>query len=416
MRLSETEVGRGWLANFKPSDVSTAQLLLDSLRVVTYAELRAGLAKVLSEVANQHVGHVALYPARRPRRIIGPQAVGEYEFIPEPDIDRPMTGTDGSELVVAEIIRDVRTHLRRENSISNYQPLSYLRRSHCRAIFIVDDYSGSGDTAVACVDAWRANPTIRSWVSFGWTSIHYVSFAASSFAEFRVMMSLPGRCSTVAAVEPGRDFATADWTSQQRHQISQLVRDYTHRPSNALGWNDSAGLMLFAHASPPNNLPAVFTQKRGPHGRRWVPLVERTRDAFRPQVLLDQSFVPPFSPSRAAQSVGQRRLAEAIEDQESPLDRQLIVVLGALVRRKASVESLAQLLRTTRWRTRQIVEDGVAKGLISQSALRLTDSGWEELRNARRLRRNPRSWSANLQLAQDEACYYPSHLRRGTDV
>ena len=413
-RLSHTELGQGWIRNFAPPDHATATVLLDSLRIVSYGEFRSRLISVLTEEISQNFAPTCLYQVRAPR--LQTRETDGWRWtsvIPEPDVDRPLAGKEGSELTVGNIVRDVRTDLQaRQMKVSNYLSLAKLRSNRVRRIVLVDDYAGSGDAALRCISAWRHNPTIRSWTSLGLLRISYVAFAISPTALDRIDRALQRSGGTASCAEIGRDFTSADWTSSQYDNVVRLCQRYARKADEALGWSETASLLLLPHSTS-NNLPAVFTQTKGRHGQQWLPIAARRSRAQRSPEVADQSYLPHVSLSRAAARTNQLRLSETIDQIADEMRARIVVALGAIVRHKVSPEYIADILRTSRRNAELLLATMTELGLIDAQSLKLTDLGWAELRQARR-RRSSSSWPNTS--PPIDTVYYPTSLRRGRDV
>ncbi|MEU6972408.1 hypothetical protein AB0A71_32745 [Kitasatospora aureofaciens] len=390
--ISITE-GRAWLDNFQPEERGIAALLLNSLRIVSSTEFRAQLTRGLIETVSQLPQPVALYPVR---------AIRKEES--EPSGISPRRTLPGSHAIVANIIRDILESPPGSARIYAEEQLEALREKQVRSILLVDDYSGSGTIALRCGGAWLRNPTIRSWKSYKFIGIHYFAFAVSGTAEQRIRKA--SIFDSVRYAEYGLDFDAARWTENEKSDVEVLCKKYAQTPSVALGLRKSRGLFVVQHTVP-NNLPMIIWQRTGRDGAPWAPFFKNRRMSPAQQLYIS-GYSPKVDFSELAEEIGQRRLARQFSQKlkgESAGLKRLTLLLGALSAGHRNDNDLSVRLATSIASLEDLTRIGQQLGLIDGKR-RLTDSGWAELRSARK-----QQGSAQVELTWCDEPYYPRQLR-----
>ena len=392
MRLSETDRGLRWLENFLIEDIGIARLLLDSVRVVSESTYRARLTERIYQVVSESESPIALYPVR-------PRPQSDQEWI-EPQPDRPYEASAGSELLVAEILRDVAQDSRFNTTVENIPNLERMRSARFRTVILVDDYAGSGDRSLAYIKAWVRNPTIRSWKSYGLICFKFVSYAISARAanvlEEDGNITLP-----LCWVESGVDIDTAPWKELEREEVRNLCFRYAGRKKWAFGWKGTGS--LFARSHVPNNVPAVLLQRHGPSGP-WYPFFSgRSMDYEQQLELGDVS--PTISYLSRAELIHQKRLGRVLEQLPDDPRRLLLLIMASLSQGHKTSEQLAEKLGFPLYEVHGCLQWALALQIVD-SANRLTDLGWQELRLAREQVARP----SFLTHGSDDP-YYPRSLR-----
>jgi hypothetical protein len=400
MRPSETEEGQRWLSNFLSDDISTAMMLLDSLHFVPEDVFRASLIDLLNNLVLDELTTepIVLYPVRPP------QAAASYV---EPAPDRPWSAEDGSEHIVANMLTEIVRACGTTRHVSASVPLDKLRSSKVRTVVLVDDYIGSGTTAAAFLDRWWANPTIKSWRSFGLIKFILVAYACSSAAH---KMLLKHRIlDDLRWVEFGVDFNSAHWDAEERNRIRSLCINYAHNHSMALGYRRSEGLLVMSHTVP-NNLPQIFRHGAGPN-QPWVSFFAPGPRRISPALQLRLGdYRPEADFQRLASRLRQPRLAEGYIAEETQGARPLLLLLAALTRSPRSDNRLTQELGLTIFELRNLLLAAQTLELIDKGR-HLTDQGRAVLHHAGRRQR-----AVKIRLQGSEDPYYPTSLRGARDT
>jgi hypothetical protein len=409
---SASDIGAAWLDNFEPHHQATARILIDSLRIASEGELRSGLLSKLEETVAS---------IQRPILILPIRDLVDFGFRKSPKMlavfrdfqpSARFRAAPGSEVIAANVIRDV-VGLGRQRNTGFLNPngisLEDLRTNRCRSLVLVDDYSGSGSQGLSYVRAWLRNPTIRSWRSFGWFKIYLVYFAVSKLAvrRFRMSESVDG----VHFVETAADFSSADWSKSERSAVIEICTAYAEarhvRSGQHLGFASSKGLFVMQRTVP-NNLPSIFTQKRGRKARPWAPLFPGR--IFPPELQEQLAGYRPreeFEPAASELADSDRK--DVLPHINRASQRQYMLILAALAGRSTDFESIAEAYATTTLRVSIICSTLKYWGLIDKNR-HLTDRGWLALRRARM---RPRRITFRLQETAEP--YYPQQLR-GVDV
>jgi hypothetical protein len=386
------------LANFLPDDAPLAATLLDSLRIVSEAEFRAALTRMLTETLEEKVndGPVALYSVRPPR--------ASASYI-EPHPNRPYEPDAGSELIVANIISELtKTFSERAPLIAASPTLEELRASRFRHVIFVDDYSGTGSSILSYLNLWLRNRTIRSWRSFGLIKFHLAMYALSPRAKqalhrHKLLDSEP------KWVEFGLDFDSMPWTDDERKLIRQICTKYAANSNMALGFRRSEGTLVMGHTLP-NNLPLILRYGRRWDGHPWAGFFPPGYRRLSPdQQLRFGGYRPPrLSLEAMAVSVGDRKLARG-RIADVPHAQPLLLALAALRRGIRNPNRLARDLALSSFEIERVVRAAKELGLVDDH-LHLTDRGHDELRQA-----TTRPRRVGLELRGNDEPYYPASLR-----
>ncbi|WP_320780218.1 hypothetical protein [Streptomyces sp. CRN 30] len=420
-RPSETTLGAVWVNNFPPEDRRAAELLLNSLRVLSDATFRAALTDRLSGLVRHLQPPIAIYPIRElPKGDSDTEGPGDHAeevapsdpakrriFLP---LDHPHSALPGSEAHVGNIIRDVIGSRNRadETIASSPQEIEDLRRIKVRTIVLVDDYSGTGNRVGSYLRAWAQDPTIRSWFSYKLVKFHVVLHAVS-LAALRALERNPW-VEQVHFSEHAAGFSTVRWSKGEAAEIRELCEKHGFKKSHALGYKRSEGLWVMQHTVP-NNLPMILWQDRHKSISDWQPFFgDRKMSPALQQELGDYRLE-----TRAediAASLRQPRLSRALSDQPGATTRLILLVLAASARGVRDVRRLSLLLGTPLASAEAAQQACAQLGLLDPGA-RLTPEGHRELAAARR--RAPLAVKPHRLIGRDTP-YYPWQLRGVSDI
>ncbi|MFN3256370.1 MAG: hypothetical protein ACE37B_11800 [Ilumatobacter sp.] len=380
-RPSDSSSGQAWLANFTPEDRVRAAQLLNSLRIVGETTFRSSLADLVLAAVDRSEGPVGLYAVTDVPKVVLP---GE-EFPP------PIGEPDSSSLV-ANLLRSIEA-MRPDKTLFNVD-VETLHTKRARTILLVDDYTGSGGQASRYIARWMSHPRIRSWMSFKWTRVEYVTYACSRSA-FEKLSMVPALAS-IDRVWAGLTFDAAAWTASERLDIRDVCERYAFKRRYAHGYEDSEGLFLSQHTVP-NNLPAILWQRN--RGRKaWTPMFKnRQLSPSQADELLD--YAPDIDASRLANELGQRALRET----KSESAQSLLLLLALLAAGKRDDDRLASSLGMPVQRVTALVGAATQLGLCD-SRRRLSNEGRAELRAAKTQPR-PEPFA----LVENDEPYYPQY-------
>jgi hypothetical protein len=235
LRPSETQQGRLWLENFLPEERHAAELLVNSLRVISATGFQASMSELLSALRSRLENPVVFYPIRElPKGMLPPQPVPaediEQEKLPNGTrihllpLDTPFEALPGSEGIVGNVIRQVVGHRPIPAVASSPETLQQLRLTRPRTIILVEDYSGTGARVTQYVDAWMRHPTIRSWYSYGLIRLHVALVTISARALER--LEKHPWIHKIHYCEQAADFSTAMWSAEEAAAIKELCIEY----------------------------------------------------------------------------------------------------------------------------------------------------------------------------------------------
>jgi hypothetical protein len=394
-----TERGEQWLRNFEEADRATARDLAGALALVSHNEFERSLTALVHEVARTIDGPVALFGAR--------ELDAGFQFGVEDGaaaLDATPRGSDiGSEGRLANIIRNIA--LARPSKFLNHPSVEELRAKRVDAIFILDDFIGSGKRCSDYLTALWQSRSLRSWTSYKRVQIDTIAYSATA-AGLRHVRWHPARpathiarhCPTISALH---------WKKANIDAARKMCRKYADRANMgrwALGFRDSESLLVFEHGCP-NNAPAIFwaTPRKLPE---WTALFPAKR--------VDASIATAFpseivrrDPVHSLMEAGQRRLASALSSNaHRPLTDQEALALALFSKGQNRVETVAGATGLSAKEARQLIEHCISAGWISAHQ-RITDRGRAELRGIRAsLTRIARPIP---EVGKDE--YYPTALR-----
>jgi hypothetical protein len=418
LRPSETQAGLAWLENFLPEERHTAELLINSIRVISATAFRAYMAELLLKVKSDLQRPIAFYPIRElPKGLPQPdvpskQAISieqkaDGDLVPLLPLDNPFESLPGSEGIVGNIIRDTIGHRPIHAVASSPRNLEDLKKAKPRTIVLVDDYSGTGTRVAGYVDSWMRHKTIRSWYSYGLIKFHIALVTASGIA----IEKLEGhsRITGVHYREQAADFSTSMWSDEEREKVIGLCEKYAYRQQYELGYQRAAGLLILQHTVP-NNLPAILWQRSVKSRPDWKPLFSDRRMTPQLQVDLDD-YKLEIDAAAIADSMGQFSLGIALPEQPNPTARMIFLVLAAAAHRIRDPTKLSLVLHTSivaADRTQQACKN---LNLLDEQG-RLTDLGRTELRRVRA--RGDAIRPTRLKGSRDP--YYPTQLRGVSEI
>ncbi|WP_406080547.1 hypothetical protein OG468_08825 [Streptomyces zaomyceticus] len=420
-RPSETTSGVSWINNFPSEDRRAAELLINSLRILSDATFRAKLTGRLSDLVEQLQHPIAIYPIRELPKEDGGVKVPIRKMTassPEPPdarflpLDHPHAALPGSEAHVGNIIRDVIGSRNRANEevISSPQTIADLRRIKVRNVVLVDDYSGTGRRVASYLDAWAQNPTIRSWFSYKLIKFHLVLHAVSR-SSLRALERNPW-VEQVLFSEHAADFSTARWSKDEAAEIEDLCMKHSLSKSLALGYKKSEGLWVMQHTVP-NNLPMILWQDRHKSISDWFPFFgDRKMSSTLQEQLGDYRLET--RAEEIAESLRQPRISRALSDQPDATTRLLLLVLAASARGVRDVRRLSLLLGTPLV-SAQAAQQACGRLGLLDAAGRLTLAGRNELAAARRRASVAVERRGRDLIGRDDP-YYPWQLRGVSDI
>lgn len=390
-----TEQGERWLRNFEESDRGIARDLASALLLVSHNAFEREITALINQVAEGIDGPIALYAAR--------EVESDCRILDESEIDATPRGSDiGSEGRVASIIRNL---VRRSPArFLNHPSLDELRMRRADAIFVVDDFIGSGKRCSEYIGALWQSRSLRSWVSYHRLKLMAVAFSGTSEGIVRVeqhachpLVHIARHCPTITNLH---------WKNARIEAAKDLCRKYGRRArlNWIYGFGGTVALLAFEHGCP-NNVPAIFWGE-STAGRDWIPLFKANRvDETQASTFPPELHNP--SPVSMLIEAGQQRLASALaQNMRHPLTDKETLTLALFAKGKTRDETVANSLGLPPREATALVERCIEAGWITPRR-RITEAGLAELRGITNISlRRP----GGLPDIGEEA-YYPTALR-----
>ena len=403
-----TERGVAWLKQFHAEDREIAERLVNSLTLVSHTEFERALVRLIISKANSLTGPVALYAAREmdPTKSFFEQA-SVQSVSGKQLISAVEPGTDlGSEARVATIIRSI---VKSEpGKYLNHPDVASMRAAKCRAIFVIDDFIGSGGRTSDYLNALGQDGSVRSWHSH---KKKYIKFYVIAYSGTQRGMNKVRRLRLWPEVEVVRECPTyfgMPWRKGILDDVKKLCERYgrlTSKKHMVLGYGDTMAALIFEHGSP-NNVPAIFwaPQKREKH---WMPLFP-DRTILPPEASAFPEGIVRRDASTIVRDFGDARLARSgALSRRGKVGETVLVVLALIAKGLRQGSALAYATSLSTHDAVRVLDRCVKWGLLTPTH-RITAAGSAELGHARKFRKGsplPPQW---------EDDYYPIQLREAT--
>jgi hypothetical protein len=404
-RLSETQLGEEWLANFADeAERVTATALIDEILLVDRNTFVRGLRSLVATILQNRSDQ------ERPIALFSEKAVPKKNnkvlpFFPNAETGRatgpgvapiivdPADQEVGSEGLIGNLITDLVRH-HGGNVLSHPGP-DRMRRDRVRNIVIVTDFIGSGKRVWQMLEAFRAVATLRSWRSY-----HLIKFnvVAHSGTEEGLRLVSSSRLKPEVSMVTGCPTLRNTFWGAQLQNVVALCRSYPLRHRSPLGFSDGGALIAFAHGMP-NNAPPILHSRLG----GWTPLF-RTRST----AAAETSF-----PANAMETVADRatrllRIKNANKYLADPTGKRWITTLMVLAALKTGARSAQEVSAKSSLPLSRIEEilgyTRIARWTSKHN--RLTSLGRQELARLRRRRDR-----APVLPKAGSLFYYPTQLR-----
>lgn len=416
-KLIYTEQGKRWLRQFDDLDQEIAIQFANSLTLISHTEFRRKLEQNLEEAARDVEGPVALFairelPKSAPEQWMTPQPMPFFGCtVASPD-GRSVSAVDatsdlGSEAIVAQIIRQ----LARSNPTKflNHPTLAEMRDRRCRAIFLVDDFIGSGNRVRDFLASLWLEPTILSWWSTKHIAFHVIAYSAteSGMKSVEKHKSKP----IVRIHRDATSFDTLPTKPEKRDAIKTLCREYGRRALKGrknmwFGYKQGMCSIVFEHGCP-NNTPAILWDfKDGDPG--WTGLFPHRTVSVEIASVFPLEIVRGDSVTLLME-MGQGKLAKSgALSRTGETGKVILLVLAMIAKghRKRSAICFATGLNSKD--CERIVERCIKWKFLSPQR-RITPQGLAELNAARKCRVLEK---ATVERGTDY--YYPRQLRQTT--
>lgn len=395
--LCLTERGTAWLEGFAHEDREAARDMIRGLTIVTFSDFRHEIEQLIDSHSQRVTGPIALFNVRETAHVRSDTADPNF-------IDSDLVSSChliGSEGHLASIITGI---VRSDKRKFLSQPdIPTMRQRRCRIIVLVDDLIGSGKRTSEYIQMLMKKPSLRSWVSLGYTRIQVIAFASLARGSDRVerLNCRPRVCSVIECPT----FMRLPWKQERRNAVSFLAQTYAPRTSWSrypLGFDGCMTSLVFEHGCP-NNAPPILWAEGCKH-HAWHPLFPNR--AFTQQV---PSVFPPEiargDPRSALIEVGQQRLAHTINQPSLRADKRTLVLLGLIAKGQRKNAALTFATGLSNKSLERILERCMRCDWITTSR-RITSSGVSELRHARKIGR-----TSNEIPSRGTDYYHPQVLR-----
>jgi hypothetical protein len=397
-----------WIAQFDVVDREAARRLISGLTLVSHSVFDRSIDQLIRLRASEIKGPIALYAVRETAGQVEPFSLRKKPGQPHRGtrrntIDALGRGADvGSEARVAATIRNIAKS--EPTKFLNHPTIEAMRRARCHAIFVVDDFIGSGKRTRQFIDALWADRSLRSWWSLKRITIVAIAYTGSSRGIRHVLRA---RCHPTCSIDRGcPTFYNLPWKRTLiKRAISLCNRygSYTSKPGLALGYGNTMAALVFEHGAP-NNSPAILWAPETQEAN-WKPLfpsrtvLPEEKSAFPPELVRRD-------PISVLLDVGQARLAQAISTRPGEIDETTLTVLAFAQKGVRTTEALSFATGLSQKECAAILAKCIAWSLLTPT-VRLTRAGVSELQVARRVGRLKTDIAT-----RGEEDYYPKSLRR----
>lgn len=155
MALSSTPAGIEWLQQFDAREVHVARLMLDLLKLVSFAEFEAAIIRMVGEICEETTGRVAIFSVSEPTDERRPGSDGRIDHL----------------LMRLEGLYPKRIRVN--------QSIASMRAEKTKHMILVDDIIGSGRRFGTFWRRWSADKrSLNSWLSSKHCQLWVVAYAA----------------------------------------------------------------------------------------------------------------------------------------------------------------------------------------------------------------------------------------------
>lgn len=358
-----SDLSEQWLTQFTSKiDRELARQYLRSLKLVSHTDFERGIRDLLQTVIEKvKTENVALFT-------VSEQVAKKWPGAPQRRI--PGSSTD--------LIKQLLENYSRisPNCISSHPTVHSMRAERIKNIVLVDDLIGSGKRLS---DFWlyQVSPSIKSWISYKWTKLWVVSYAAYTPGIIRIRKTIKNldKCNFLTVLPPLIPCA------ELPNAIRNLAKEYalkTSKPKIPYGFGDCGSTIIFEHGCPNNAPPILWDTK----SKNWSPLFVGRG--------IPSELAGYFTKSNTAHAAetlwshGQYRAALGILDREElksrpAMELQLILAIGIVSMQTWNDTNLQQKLRLPASRIKELRHLAYGLELINLETGKLTGFGQEFL-------------------------------------
>ncbi len=413
-KLSETEEGINWIAQFRVDDQVMAGRLLDALKLVPYDEFIEQLKKRILDTCDKTEGVIALFAEREvskgknsvpnrlykePYRKWGRRA---YGMGPQPV--KPTNNCKlivGSEGIVSWLISEI--CMENPNKFISHPSPDQIRKKKVRKFVLVTDILGSGNRVYEYLESvWRV-ASVKSWSSLKYVSFGVVAFTGTE-AGIKIVKNHKSKTS-IDVVIPCPTIVTEfdEITSSRIKEMCIYYDPVDNDRIESLGYKGSGALIAFSHGCP-NNVPRLLYK---PGRKSWKPIFSKRKTSAQRHIF-----------SEKENDAELRKLLERMHETRlqkgdwipaySKEGRKLLILLAALRRGPRFNEALARKTGLTIPEIEILIEKVTRWGWVSETRL-LMKTGKGQLAYARK------TTIKKVKMNQEENdTYYPKLLRAPT--
>ncbi|WP_136219035.1 hypothetical protein [Massilia sp. Mn16-1_5] len=310
-----------------------AEHMLLRMRYIGFEEfeewLHTSVNSVLEEIAAKNgKSAVAIFPVNKPFI---------HKFNKDKEIKLPSDSSGRIAHSLKNIERDLPKH------VELTPRLDSMRKRKVRNIIFVDDFVGTGDRFI---NSWESSvsSTIKSWCSFGWCKIWFLTFAAHQSGIKKILKN-------IHSLEMSRIRVNLSINKSfmlKNSGMESVLRKYGSviGPENqVMGYGGLATPIVFQYGAP-NNLPLIFWQgSAGNSRKRWRPLFPNRSISSEVYPLFNEDLAKIAMPEELWTS-GHYQLALNFMDAVSGYGQeqhQLLLIL-TLLSKKRTIEEIKDLL------------------------------------------------------------------------
>jgi hypothetical protein len=241
MTIDESNIGQNWLKQFSLVDREIARQLLRSLRLVSHTRFETGIASVLTDLLVElHGENVALFHVTE-------AAPDEIDGAP------PRRLAGGS----SDRVRSFNENFSRLHGprVQAHPTVHSMRAQRIKNVVLIDDFIGTG-RRISTYLRDGLSPTVKSWISWGWTKLWIVAYAGLDSGVHAVAhrgYHLSEESVRLATPPQKR----AQFFSPLMLAFCRARAERTRHRRIAMGFGDGAVGMVFEHSCP-NNAPVIL--------------------------------------------------------------------------------------------------------------------------------------------------------------
>lgn len=241
MTLDETERGIRWLNQFPLIEREVGRQLLRSLRLVSHTAFESAISKVLEDLFGEF-----------PKENFALFDVTELEA-EEEAAETPRRKAGSSSDRIRHFNENLtRVHGRR---IRAHPTVRSMRAERIKNVVLIEDFIGTGKR-VSSYLRFTMKPSLKSWISFGWTKLWIVSYGGLEQGvrtlESKGYGLKQGHIRLATPAQP-----QAQYLSPLIHDFCATYAKRTHRKKIPMGFGGGGVATVFEHGCP-NNAPVLL--------------------------------------------------------------------------------------------------------------------------------------------------------------